>query len=106
MCRAARVVVVGWVERVMGECSLQCACQGYVKDTYNDECEESVVATEKSIQIRYGDYIMVNVMGFEEGEEVVFDKEPSAKLYVMVYFDMEKEVDWEHLQEGGDVRVS
>lgn len=102
MRSTARVVVAAWVERVMGECSLQCASQGYIKDVYNDECEESVVATEKSIRIQYGDYVTVNVMGFREGEEVVFDKEISANMYVTVYFDMEKEGDWEHLQEGGD----
>ena len=85
----------------MGECALQCACQGYVKDVYNDECEESVPATEKSIQIRYGDFVTVDVMGFEEGGEVVFEKQSAANHCVTVYFDMEKEGGWEHLQEGG-----
>ena len=101
----ARVVIMGWVERVMGECSLQCACQGYIRDVYNDECEENVVATEKLIRIQYGEYVTVNVMGFEEGEEVAFNKESSANLCTTVYFDVEKEGDWEYLQEGESERV-
>ena len=43
----------------------------------------------------------VDVMGFEEGEEVVFEKQSAANHCVTVYFDMEKEGGWEHLQEGG-----
>ena len=95
-----RVVVAGWGDKVMFDCAVQESCRGYVRDAYNDECEECVEMKEDSIQIRYGDHVMIRVMGFRSEKEVEIEKEALAFSYVTVYFDVEKEGDWNALQEG------
>ena len=95
-----RVVVAGWVDKVMFDCAVQESCRGYVRDAYNDECEECVEMKEDSIQIRYGDHVMIRVMGFRSEKDVEIEKEAFPFSYVTVYFDVEKEGDWNALQEG------
>ena len=95
-----RAVIAGWVDRVMFDCAVQESCRGYVSDAYNDECEECVEVKEDSIQIQYGNHVMIRVLGFHSVKEVEIEKEAFAFSYVTVYFDAEREGDWNALQEG------